>query len=524
MTVMAPFALRGRNPDVLTCIANLSNDEVFTPPELANRMLDTLESTWAAQNSGESIWANKSVRFLDPCTKTGVFLREITSRLTRGLAGTMPDLRERVDHILTNQVFGIGITRLTSMLARRSLYCSKHALGPHSIAATFSTDDGNVWYQRTEHEWLEGKCVHCGASAQTLNRGDALETHAYAFIHTNDIRARVKELFGSDMQFDVIIGNPPYQLQDGGHAASATPIYHKFVEQAINLEPRYITMVTPSRWFQGGRGLAEFRSRMLADRRMRVIVDFIRDKDAFPSINVNGGVNYFLWSKDFPGECSITTVEAGGEVGAPAARSLDEFDVFIRRNEALPIVRKVLSKNEPPFSRRVSPLKPFGLRTNFHGRRASSATASIKLYGSGAISWVSPSEIEQNADWVGKWKVLIAAATDGNETYPLPIWDQAGPFVAGPGEACSETYLVASLAASKREAERLVEYMRTKLFRFLVSLRKIAQHNKAENFAFVPDIPMDRTWTDSALYERYGISVDEAAFIDGMIREMEWGR
>ena len=137
------FTLRGRNPDVLTCIANLSNDEVFTPPELAGRMLDMLAQAWATDHGGASLWANKNVRFLDPFTKSGVFLREITSRLTLGLAQEIPDLQERVNHILTQQVFGIGITRLTSLLARRSVYCSKYANGAHSIAKGFDNDAGN---------------------------------------------------------------------------------------------------------------------------------------------------------------------------------------------------------------------------------------------------------------------------------------------------------------------------------------------------------------------------------------------
>ena len=179
MNTQASFTLRGRNPDVLTCIANLSSDEVFTPPWLANRMLDSLADAWAADHRG-ALWADKTVTFLDPFTKSGVFLREIASRLTEGLAQEIPDLQERVNHILTKQVFGIGITRLTSLLARRSVYCSKHAQGKHSIAKGFGSDIGNIWFDRTEHTWVNGKCTFCGTSQSALDRGEGLETHAYA--------------------------------------------------------------------------------------------------------------------------------------------------------------------------------------------------------------------------------------------------------------------------------------------------------------------------------------------------------
>ena len=273
MSKQVSFTLRGRNPDVLTCIANLSNDEVFTPPELANRMLDMLAEAWAADHGGASLWADKTVRFLDPFTKSGVFLREIASRLTQGLAQQMPDLQERVDHILTQQVFGIGITRLTSLLARRSVYCSKYANGAHSIAKNFGSEAGNIWFERTEHTWTNGKCTFCGASQAAMDRGEALETHAYAFIHTDNIKTRMGELFGEDMQFDVIVGNPPYQLNDGGYGSSAAPIYQLFVEKAFDLDPRYAVFVTPSRWMAGGKGLDGYRAKMLADKRLRNIVD-----------------------------------------------------------------------------------------------------------------------------------------------------------------------------------------------------------------------------------------------------------
>lgn len=541
----ASFALHGHNPDVLTCIANLSNDEVFTPPEFANQMLDTLEQAWAESNDGAVIWADPTVTFLDPFTKSGVFLREITRRLTDGLADAIPDLEERVDHILTKQVFGIAITQLTALLARRSVYCSRDATGPHSIAKSFDRDWGNIWFERTEHTWTgrrrerrahpvtgeeqmvgvvgTGRCEYCGASEADYSRGDALESHAYTFIHTDDIKARMAELFGDDMQFDVIIGNPPYQLGDGGAAASARPIYHSFVTQAVALEPRFAVMVTPSRWFSGGKGLDDFRSTMLGDRRLREIVDYIIDKDAFPNVNVNGGVSYFLWDRDSPGDCAVTTVVPGGVRGKTVTRPLGEFDIFVRRNEAVSILRKVRAVGEQTFERRVSSRKPFGLPTDFHGADSRSASRPIRLHGSGRVTWVARTQLVTNVDWVDRWKVLVARATDGNEKYPLPIWDLRGPFVAGPSEACSETYLVAALLQDEETAHRVVSYMRTRFFRFLVSLRKITQDNKADVFAFVPDVPLDRDWSDAELYSRYGLNADEVTFIESQIRVGTFG-
>jgi hypothetical protein len=298
MSLQASFTLRGRNPDVLTCMANLSNDEVFTPPEFANQMLDTLAEAWAANNKGANIWADKTVKFLDPCTKSGVFLREITKRLNTGLEDEIPNLEKRVNHILTRQVFGIGITQITSLLARRSVYCSKHATGMHSIAKSFASDDGNIWFKRIKHSWDGDKCKYCSANKRDYDRAAGLETHAYAFIHTDNTMTRIAEIFGGNMQFDVLIGNPPYQLgQSGGEAVGnfAMPVYQKFVEAAKKLDPRFVVMVTPSRWFAGGRGLDEFRQEMLTDRHLRALIDFPESREVFAGVDIAGGISYFLW-------------------------------------------------------------------------------------------------------------------------------------------------------------------------------------------------------------------------------------
>ena len=512
------FTLRGRNPDVLTCIANLSNDEVFTPPELANRMLDMLTQAWAADHGGANLWADPTVRFLDPFTKSGVFLREITNRLVKGLAEQMPDLQTRVNHILSRQVFGIGITRLTSLLARRSLYCSKKANGPHSVAKGFTTEAGNIWFERTEHTWLKGKCTFCGASQETLDRGEGMETHAYAFIHTHDISTRMAELFGDDMQFDVIIGNPPYQLSDGGHGASAAPIYQLFVENALNLEPRYAVFVTPSRWMAGGKGLDTFRARMLADKRMRSIVDYPKLYEGFPGVKIRGGISYFMWDRDHNGPCTVQTMWDGQPTGPAIARYLDSFDVLIRRNEAVPILEKVRAKGEPTLSSRVSSQKPFGLRTFFHGKPTPKALKDpVKLFGSQKVTWVERSDISVNAAWIDKWKVLMTRVQGTSAAVETKFLSK--PIIAEPGTACTESYIVAGCFDSELEAKSLASCLRTRFARFLVSLRKPTQDAARGVYGFIPELPLDQEWTDAKLYKRYGLTKKEIAFIESQVAE-----
>ena len=518
ITLQAPFALHGRNPDVLTCIANLSNDEVFTPPELAGRMLDLLAQAWAADHGGASLWANPGVRFLDPFTKSGVFLREITSRLTVGLAPTIPDLQERVNHILTQQVFGIAITRLTSLLARRSVYCSKYANGAHSIAQGFASDMGNIWFERIEHTWAQGKCKFCGASQAALDRGEGLETHAYAFIHTDHIKTRMAELFGAHMQFDVIIGNPPYQLSDGGYGSSAAPIYQLFVEKALELDPHYAVFVTPSRWMAGGKGLDGFRAKMLSDKHLRSIVDFPKLYEGFPGVKIRGGVSYFLWDRQHSGPCSVQTMWDGQPTGPAVVRHLDAYDILVRRNEAVPILEKVRAKGEPSFTTLVSSGKPFGFRTFFHGKPDSKKLAEpVKLFGSRKVSWIERADINVNPDWVGKWKVLMTAVQGTSAAVETKFLSK--PIVAEPGTACTETYLVAGHFDNEEAALNCAKYLRTRFVRFLVSLRKATQHATRDVYSFVPVVPLDQEWTDAKLYKRYGLTPEEIAFIESQVAE-----
>jgi site-specific DNA-methyltransferase (adenine-specific) len=518
MTAQAPFALRGRNPDILTCIANLSNDEVFTPPAFANRMLDSLAEAWAARHGGANLWADKTVRFLDPCTKSGVFLREITSRMSKGLEAQIPDLQQRVTHILTRQVFGIGITELTSLLARRSVYCSRSANGKHSIAKGFGDEGGNIRFAKTNHTWRKDNCTYCGASKASFDRGDGLETHAYEFIHADDIGARMSRMFGGKVQFDVVIGNPPYQLDDGGHGSSAAPIYQLFVEKALELDPKFAVFVTPSRWMAGGKGLDKYRQRMLSDRRMRRIVDFPKLYEAFPGVKIRGGISYFLWDRAHDGPCEVQTIWDGQPTGPAVARYLDAYDVLVRRNEAVPILEKVVAKRELTLDARVSSRKPFGFATNFKSKPTKGRIKKpVELYGNQVRGWVARSEIALNVEWVDRWKVFMTAVQGTSAAVETKFLSK--PIVVGPGTACTETYLVAGHFNTEREAERFAKYLRTRFVRFLVSLRKATQHATKDVYAFVPDIPLTQDWTDAKLYKRYSLSNEEIAFVESQVAE-----
>jgi len=533
MNDQASFALRSRNPDVLTCIANLSNDEVFTPPEFANRMLDKLAEAWAANHGDANIWADKTVKFLDPCTKSGVFLREITSRLTQGLEKEIPNLEKRVNHILTKQVFGIGITQITSLLARRSVYCSKHANGQHSIAKSFASDDGNIWFKRIKHTWDGDKCKFCGAGRSVFDRAKGLETHAYTFIHTDNIKSRLAEILGGNMQFDVIIGNPPYQLDDGGFGKSAAPIYQLFVEQAKKLEPRFLSLVIPSRWFAGGKGLDDFREAMLADNRVRSIDDYLSAADVFPGVGLKGGVCYFLWERDNPGLCKVTTNFKDWPVSTASRLLLEKgADVFIRFNEGLSILKKVVSvetkqseslllPERKRFDRLVSSRKPFALETTFKGK-ATKRAGDVLVYQNGGTGYIARNAVPSGIELIDKWKIYVGRAAPGTgnrDTYPHRILST--PFIGEPGSICSETYLCIGPFDTRSEAESALSYITCRLTRLLILLHKPSQDTTRKVYTFVPTQKWSSKWTDDALYAKYGITKSEVAFIEKIVRPMD---
>jgi site-specific DNA-methyltransferase (adenine-specific) len=486
-------------PDILDCIANLSSDEVFTPPDVANQVLDLLP---------EEIWSNPDIKILDPCCKTGIFLRESARRFMKGLEGKFPNEEERREHIFKNMLYGIAITELTALVSRRSLYYTKEANNKFAIVQ-FEDPDGNITYQRMEHDYVQGKCSICGSLYQNLERGDAMENYAYQFIHEKVV---------NDMKFDVIVGNPPYQIEDGGASRSASPIYQLFVNQAFRLKPRYVAMIIPSRWFAGGKGLDSFREQMLASQNFLHLVDYPDASNLFPGVEIKGGVCYFLWDEKYEGQCKVVTKQK--EVpNSEALRYLGEHgDVFIRFNEALPILEKVREKSSTFVDEIVKARKPFGMATNFDSFALKPSKSTVGVYANGGKYLVETKLVSSNQNLLEQWKVLTSNGYGAGDGYPHQILGV--PILSEPGTCCTETYIVAGSFNSEIQAKNFETYMRTRFFRFLVALRKNTQHVTQSRFKFVPLLDMNKKWSDEKLYNFFGISAEEIKFIESIVREM----
>jgi site-specific DNA-methyltransferase (adenine-specific) len=493
---------QGHTPDILECLANLSSDEVFTPPEIANQMLDLLPA---------EVWGSPDLKWLDPACKTGVFLREAAKRLMVGLKDAIPDEVERRDHIFKNMLHGFAITELTALVSRRTLYYSKDAHGDHAIIH-FDNPNGNILFERREHTW-KGKdgnrrCEQCGAP-ESIER-DGMENHAYRFIHLDE-----KE---KQMKFDVIIGNPPYQMSSNGGTRDV-PIYHLFVESAKSLKPKFISMIIPSRWMAGGLGLSDFREDMLNDTRISHLVDFFDASKVFPGVQIRGGVCYFLWDRDINKKCLVTYNEEDEIVG-PTERDLGQFDIFVRDARAISILQKVLKFEEAPLSDIMAADKEFGMTSNYSGYTRTKMANCIPLYRIEKMKreqvWMRRVDVKKSVDLVERWKVLLPKASVSGDPKPRQVLGKA--ILAPPPSVCTQSYLFLYLN-SELEAKNAANYLETRFARFLISLRKITQDTTKSAYKWTPQQDWNSRWTDDDLYAKYGITENEKKYIESLVKD-----
>lgn len=507
--------------DVIETLSQLPNDEVFTTPKVAREMLSLLP---------EELWTNPYLKWLDPFSKSGVFLREVGEKLMQSLTDWEPDESKRRQHILKSMLHAYAISELTGLITRRTLYQSMDATGAGVIDDTvkpilvkFENTDGNVKYARSEHV-LHGKskaCKYCKAQKSVF--GDDRENFAYPFLH-----GTLPEE-DNNMKFDVILGNPPYQIgmkdEKGEVTKNITPLYNLFVEKAIDMNPDYVLMITPSRWFSGGKGLDGFRKRMLDDRRIRKIVDYPNAKELFPNVEIKGGVSYFLWQADYEGNCLFRQVYEGKVLGEKTRDLRDGQGVLVRSLIGEEITRKVIE--HPSFksalSEVVSKRDPFGqnLTSNYAYAKDQKFTNSVPLIFNNKIGYVSKSEITRNFDWVSQFKVLLPKAYGGTESQKgLSVLGQ--PIALDAGSACTQSYLVAGRFGNKDETRNYARYLTTKFVRFLALQRKTSQNITSDVFRFVPVLDMKKEWEDQELYKLFGLAESEINHIEESIVKREF--
>lgn len=560
------------NFDILETITNVGNDEVFTPRKTCEMILDSLP---------EEVWHNPNYKWLNPATKNGVFEREIAIRLDNGLKDIIPDTETRRKHILQNMIFAIGQTRFTANVARRTLYyCSEanrkcdgikaedgHYVNGYAIGngTWFNDEEGNIKTPNTNHTFIDAngnvmpdscvenerkkyRCEYCGINGNSsYNDASQRETYAYEFIHFSGdklLRHLQDRFFGGNrnMKFDVVIGNPPYQLSDGGAQASARPIYQLFVQQSILLNPKYICLIMPSRWMVGGKGLDDFRSSFIIDKHIKTLNDFRESKICFPSNDIKGGICFFLWDRDYNDKCTVITHSINGNKTSLRFLKEENCDIYIRDEILISIMKKVKLLRELTFDSMVSARKPYGLEAEtmlspkkfglpeFSSEKMPEGYEILGLGEKMKRTWkYLPKDypFPKKSPCLNKYKVFIAEAYGSGILGEVP----STPILAVPGQLCTETFLEIGPFDTETEAENVIKYIKTRFFRVLVGIQKQTQHTTQKVYRFVP-IQLfannsNINWNqnieaiDKQLFKKYNLSKDEVDFIEKNIQEMK---
>lgn len=538
--------------DLLETITNVGNDEVFTPRKTCNMLLDILP---------EEVWHNPNYKWLNPATKNGVFEREIAIRLNEGLKEKIPDEETRKKHILQKMIYSIGQTKFTSNVARRTLYyCSEanrkcdgikandgHYVNGYAIGngTWFDTKEGNIYTPKVEHQFdKKGKCIFCGIDIKSsYNDGRQREHYAYEFIHyeSADLISKFKDVFfkgDENMKFDIIIGNPPYQLSDGGGTGdSARPIYNIFIENAITLNPKYLSMIVPSRWMKGGKGLDVFRKNIISDKRIKKLFDYENANEVFPNVNIDGGVCYFLWDNNYNGKCEYHFKAHNSDDFITSNRFLKNpySNIIIRDNREESIIGKVYNLNEDKMTQIVSTRNPYGINADLFNKPENYQHLNlsfqykekyIKIYGvkgnkGGAKRVVGYVDSQSFADCktnIDNYKLFFSKAYSSDATVPPKI------IKAIPGEICTETFLEIGPFKTEEECDNCLKYIKTKFFRALLKFGRAGMNISQKSFIYVPTQlflnKSDINWNEEIeningqLYKKYNFSRDEINFIE----------
>ena len=547
------------NFDILETITNVGNDEVFTPRKTCDMILDCLP---------KEVWHNPNYKWLNPATKNGIFEREIAIRLDEGLKDIIPDVETRRKHILQNMIFAFGQTKFTANVARRTLYyCSKanqkcdgikasdgHYVNGYAIGngGWFKDEEGNIKTPITKHDIDKKtkKCRYCGITHDSKYLdANQREQYAYEFIHVYHLplqRHLRDRFFGGnkDMKFDIIVGNPPYQLSlgnDGGNSSKAKAIYHLFISQAIALNPKYICMIVPSRWMtKTTEGISDdWVDEMLKKKNFVMVNDFDDAAICFPNNEIKGGVNYFLYNRDYQGPCKYIFHDSKTNKEYERVGLLDPMGagIVIRDPKGLEIIERISLVEGKyyeynNFSMLVSPKDFFTNKEKLTSswkeyKKEKDSRHNIKYYVSKSFNeqpfgWIEESDIPKGMGTIKLHKVYIpAAGGSGNDEIILGT-----PIYGEPYSVCSQTYLVIGYDPNNHnftelQCQNIIKYIKTKFFRYLVSIKKKTQNGPRGVYQFVPLQDFNEVWTDEKLYKKYNLTKEQIELIENSIREVK---
>lgn len=462
--------------DIFDYIPPQQTNQIFTPRRVVKMMVDLL------QQEAPDLFTSMDSRFIDLYSKSGLYLTEVAKRLFVGLAPGIPDEEERIRWILEEQVYGAAPSDIIYNMVKNYVY------GGYPAVQT-----GNLLHLDLIPAAKEGRLAE-----------------------------ELKKRMGKSVRFDAIVGNPPYQLETSGVGRQAVPVYNSFIEESIKLEPKFITHITPARWYTGGFGLNSFRDSMLSDTHFRYLEDYPNTYDVFTGVDIAGGVSYFLWDVNYNGPCTITN-NMNGERWTEI-RELNEYSTFIRDNRAVAIVRKVFDIERPhnTLAETVSPQKPFGLPTNYEPTDSGIPCWFIQRIG---LKYASSIDVTDTNNLLDKWKLLVPKAPIAGQTdfsRPVGFYYEGNTKIARPGECCTESFIVAGAFSTEREVINFKSYLFTKIARFLLLQTVVSQDVLRNKFCFVPSLEKyDQLFTDEVLRSRWNISDDEWNYIDSRIHNYE---